>query len=91
MFCVIFNINIPISLYRKDLSHYVPPVCFTDMDINEFIETSAEKYEVVIGITKENPAAYIREQLKYTLEYAKKAGIGGEAVMQMLRETELRN
>lgn len=84
LFCVIFNINIPLSLYRGDLSLYVPPVCFTDIEMNEFIETSAEKYTVIIGITKENPAAYVREQLKHTLEYAKEAGIDREDVIQML-------
>ncbi len=86
LFCVIFNINIPLSLYRGDLSQYVPPVCLTDIEINEFIETSAEKYEVIIGITKEDFTAYIREQLKYTLEYAKEAGIDRESVIQMLQK-----
>jgi len=83
LFCLIFNRNILLPLYR-DVSHYVPPVCLTDMEMNEFIETSSEKYEVIIGITKENVAAYIREQFAYTLEYAKEAGIDREGVIQML-------
>lgn len=86
LFCAIFNINIPLSLYRGDLSQCVPPVCLTDIDINEFIETSAGKYEVIIGITKEDFTAYIREQLKNTLEYAKEAGIDRESVIQMLQK-----
>lgn len=73
LFCVIFNMNVPLS-------------CFTDMEMNEFIETSADEYKVIVGITKDNPAAYIREQLEYTLEYSKEAGIGREEVMQMLQK-----
>lgn len=84
LFCMIFNRNIPLPLYRGDVSHYVPPVCLTDMEMNEFIETSSEKYEVIIGITKENVTAYIREQLAYTLEYAKEVGIDREGVIRML-------
>ncbi len=86
LFCVIFNINIALPLYRGDVSHYVPPVCLTDIKMNEFMEMSAEKYEVIIGITKENVTAYIREQLEYTLEYAKEAGIDREGVIRMLQE-----
>ena len=64
----------------------VPLSCFTDMEMNEFIETSADKYKVIVGITKDDPSSYIREQLKYTLEYSKEAGIGREEVMQMLQK-----
>lgn len=85
LFSVLFNISIPLSM-KGDSAHHVPPVSFTDMEVNELIQTSAEKYQVIVGITKENSADYIREQLRNTLKYAKEAGISEENVIRMLQE-----
>lgn len=85
LFCSIFHMNIPLPPYRGDLSHYVPPVYFGVIEMNEFIEMTADKYKVIVGITKDNPVAYIKEQLKSTLEYSKEVGISKEDVLRMLQ------
>lgn len=86
LFCAIFNINIPLSSCRGDLAHYVPPVYFGVIEMNEFIEMTADKYTVIVGITKDNPAAYIKEQLKSTLEYSKEVGVSKGDIIQMLQK-----
>lgn len=86
LFCTIFHINIPLSLGRGDLTNDVPPVYFGTVEMDEFIETAADKYKVIVGITKDNPAAYVREQLQTMLQYSKETGISREDILQMLQE-----
>lgn len=71
LFCVIFNTG------KIDL---------TDMGKEELVRNMPEiydKYNVLIEITKDNPALYVKEQLRKALAYAREAGIANEETDQI--------
>lgn len=63
----------------------------TDIPLEQFAEEMSikspklyQKYKVVIGIAKEDPESYLREQLSYILDYAAQMGISVDRVEALL-------
>lgn len=65
-------------------------VFITDIPIEQFIKEMSEKYQkqyhTVIGITKDEPEKYIKEQLTYILKCAKREGVSAKRVKELLLE-----
>lgn len=65
-------------------------VFITDILIEQFIKEMPEKYQkqyhTVIGITKDEPEKYIKEQITYILKCAKREGVSAKRVEELLLE-----
>lgn len=65
-------------------------VFITDIPIEQFIKEMSEKYQkqyhTVIGITKDEPEKYIKEQITYILKCAKREGVSAKRVEELLLE-----
>ena len=67
-------------------------VMFTDIPVVQFVKEMPEKfpaeykkYKIVIGITKDEPEEYIKEELGGILQYAAREGISAQRVADMLQ------
>lgn len=70
-------------------------VMITEIPAEQFIQDAPEnspklsrKFQVVVGITKDDPESYIKEQLSHTLAYAAQTGISPERVAQLLSSAD---
>ncbi|PNV63892.1 hypothetical protein C0033_00745 [Clostridium sp. chh4-2] len=68
-------------------------VMIADIPLEQFVEEMSikspklyQKYKIVIGIAKEEPENYLREQLSCILDYAAQAGISADRVEELLRQ-----
>lgn len=67
-------------------------VMFTDIPVEQFVKEMPEKfpaeykkYKIVIGITKDEPEEYIKEELGGILQYASREGIPARRVSDLLQ------
>lgn len=67
-------------------------VLIADIPVEQFVKEMPEKfpaeykkYKVVIGITKDEPEEYIKEELEGILQYAAREGISARRVADMLQ------
>ncbi|MDE7444108.1 MAG: rod shape-determining protein [Lachnospiraceae bacterium] len=67
-------------------------VMFTDIPVVQFVKEMPEKfpaeykkYKIVIGITKDEPEEYIKEELGGILQYAAREGISAQRVADLLQ------
>ncbi|MDE7403479.1 MAG: rod shape-determining protein [Lachnospiraceae bacterium] len=67
-------------------------VMFTDIPVEQFVKEMPEKfpaeykkYKIVIGITKDEPEEYIKEELGGILQYAAREGIPARRVADLLQ------
>ncbi len=67
-------------------------VMFTDIPVEQFVKempgkfpAEYKKYKVVIGITKDEPEEYIKEELGGILQYAAREGISARRVADLLQ------
>lgn len=70
-------------------------VMITETPAEQFVQELSEnspklsrKFQVVVGITKDDPESYLKEQLSHTLAYAAQTGIPPERVAHLLSSAD---